>query len=276
MVSIFEYTDYRKYLSDFYTYRKQKNRAFSHRYIQEKVGFKSTGHFSQILSGRANMSLLYADKMTQFLQLNEKESSYFHNMVLFNHADSEDEKKHYFEKMQEFKESVIKLIESSQCEFYDKWYYAAIREVLNFFPFTGNYRELGVFLTPTVPASDVQHAVALLEKLQMIKIDELGVVHLCDPLISTSMNLPSPVINNCILNNIELSKNALTRFVKSERNFSWVTFSVSDKCYQSLVHELRGFRRHLMELIAKDEQPDRAYLLNFQLLPISQRNKRGK
>jgi len=99
MNSVFEYTDYRKFLADFYSFKKSANKSFSHRFVQEKIGFKSAGHFSQILSGRANISLIYIEKIVEFLKLNKKEASYFQNMVMFNQSKIHEEKRRYFEKI---------------------------------------------------------------------------------------------------------------------------------------------------------------------------------
>ena len=45
MKSVFEYSDYRKFLLDYYSEKKAANRNFSHRFIANRVGFKSGGHF---------------------------------------------------------------------------------------------------------------------------------------------------------------------------------------------------------------------------------------
>ncbi len=45
MKSVFEYTDYRLFLQDYYNDKKAANKAFSHRFIADRVGFKSGGSF---------------------------------------------------------------------------------------------------------------------------------------------------------------------------------------------------------------------------------------
>lgn len=49
MVDIFCYTDYRKFLFDFYEAKKRSTPHFSHRYVAQKVGFSSSGFFSKII-----------------------------------------------------------------------------------------------------------------------------------------------------------------------------------------------------------------------------------
>ena len=66
MKSVFEYTDYRKCLKDYYEAKRAENKAVSHRFIAERVGFKSGGHFSQIISGKANISITFIEKFITF------------------------------------------------------------------------------------------------------------------------------------------------------------------------------------------------------------------
>jgi len=67
MVWVFDYTDFRIFLSDFYEGEKSSNKNFSHRYIARRIGLKSRGHFSQILSGKTNISIGFIDWFTEFL-----------------------------------------------------------------------------------------------------------------------------------------------------------------------------------------------------------------
>jgi uncharacterized protein (TIGR02147 family) len=271
MNSVFEYTDYRKFLSDFYKERKSLNKNYSHRFIAGHVGFKSGGHFSLIISGKANISISYVERLSEFLKLNKKEALYFQNMVLFNQAKSHEEKKKYFERMISSKESRVRTLNAEQYEFYDKWYYSAVRELLSFYPFSGDYDELSRMLTPPISASEAKHAIALLERLDLIRRGADGRCAATDALISTGYDAQSLCINNFVLNTLELAKSAMDRFDRNERNFSWVSLSVSTEGYKKIVDELRECRRRIMTIAAGDRHPDRAHLFNFQVFPLSRR-----
>ena len=269
MRSVFEYTDYRLFLKDFYTEKRAANKAFSHRFIAERVGFKSGGHFSQILSGTANISITFIEKFAEFLKLNKREAAYFQHMVLFNQAKNHEDKRRYFEKMMSFKEAKIKIVDAEQYEYYDKWYYTAVREVLNFYPFRDNYPELAKLLTPPITPTEAKQAIQLLERLKLIKRDDSGIFRLTDALITTGYGAQSVCINNHIINTLDLAKKAIDRFEREERNFSWVALSISEEGYNAIIEELRAFRRKMMSIINQDEKPDRAYLFNFQVIPLS-------
>jgi len=118
MIDVFAYSDYRKYLNDFYEAEKRRNPHFSHRYIAQKVGFNSSGFFSKILQGTTNISNELALKFADFCKLKKSEADYFGLLVLYNQAKSHAEKKRWFEKILAFSKSKVKIVEVSQYEFF--------------------------------------------------------------------------------------------------------------------------------------------------------------
>ncbi len=269
MVSVFDYTDFRKFLSDFYEEKKSSNKNFSHRYIARRIGLKSSGHFSQILSGRANISIGFIDRFAEFLQLNKRETPYFQSMVLFNQAKTHDVKKRYFEKMISFKEGVIHTINVEQYEFYEKWYFTAIRELLSFYPFRDDYESLAGMLVPAITAAEAREAIVLLERLRLIRREPAGGYAVTDALITTGYDAQSNCINDFVGNALKLSKGAIDRFDRKERIFSWVSLSLSSQGYETIIEELRESRRRIMNIAANDPSPNRVYLFNFQFFPLS-------
>jgi uncharacterized protein (TIGR02147 family) len=270
MKPVFEYTNYREYLADFYKEKKAESPGFSYRYIAEKVGFKSAGHFTQILQGAANISINLIERFSQFLKLNKKEAAYFQNLVLFCQAKKHEDKKRYFERLMSFRESSMKVLDADQYEFYSEWYYSAVREVLNFFPFDGsNTAELARIIDPPISLEEAQKSLALLGKLGLIKKNEDGFYRPTDAIISTGYHAQSLSITNHILNSMKLAQNALDYFPREERNLSAVSINVSPKGYETIVAELRAFRKRMLELARNDEDSNRAYQFNFQFFPLS-------
>ncbi len=51
MRSIFEYIDYRRFLSDYYNHKKETSRTFSYRYFAEKAGLTSPSFLKHALPG---------------------------------------------------------------------------------------------------------------------------------------------------------------------------------------------------------------------------------
>lgn len=69
MIDIYQYTDYRKYLREYYEAKRATDKQFTHRHIAQIVGFKSTGTFAQILQGKTNISPQTLERFVLFLSL---------------------------------------------------------------------------------------------------------------------------------------------------------------------------------------------------------------
>ena len=274
MLDIFTYSDYRKYLLDFYEAEKKRNPHFSHRYIAQKVGFNSSGFFSKILQGKTNISNELALKFVDFCKLKKSEADYFGLLVLYNQAKSHADKKRWFEKILAFSKSKVKIVEVSQYEFFEKWYYVAIRELLAFYKFNGDYKDLAKSVDPPISPSQAKKAIALLERLNLIKKGPDGFYSQTDVLISTGYDAKTVAINNFQLSTLDLAKESIDRFPKEERDISTLTLSFSGPLYQTLSEKLKNFRREMLELVKNDPNPvDRVYQINFQIFPLSRYHK---
>ncbi len=270
MVDIFQYTDYRKYLSDFYEAEKKRNPHYSHRYIAQKVGFTSSGFFSKILQDKTNISNDLALRFAEFLKLKKNEAEYFGLLVFFNQAKSHADKKRWFEKIVAFSKSKVKIVQVSQYEFFQKWYYVAIRELLAFYKFNGDFQQLGKMIDPAISPAQAKKGIQLLEKLGLIKKEEDGYYKQTDTLISTGYDVRSVAINNFQLATLDLAKESIDRFPKDERDISTLTLSFSKELYGVIHEKLKGFRREMLELVKNDTNAvDRVYQVNFQIFPLS-------
>jgi uncharacterized protein (TIGR02147 family) len=269
-MNVFDYTDYRKYLRDYYENRKAVDRGFTVRYIAENVGFKSASFFCQLISGRSNMSPELACKFSKFIGFNKKESDYFETLVSYNQAKNHPQKKKLFEKLIGFKQSKIRTIDSDLYEFYDKWYYNAIRELLFFYPFSGNFQELAKILNPSISPAEAQKAVALLEQWGLVKKEASGrYVRSDNQSITTGMEAQSFYINNYQHAVLDLAKEALDRFPRDERSLSTLTISLSPGGYNKIESEVHLFRRRMLIIAEEDARENRVYQMNIQLFPMT-------
>lgn len=276
-MNIYDYTDYRKFLYDFYMEKKAKHRYFTVRYIAKNVGFKSASFFSQLIKGKSNISLELARKFSSFFNLTANQADYFEALICYNQAKSHDEKKFYFEKLSSFKNSRIKTIDAKYFEFYDKWYYTAIRELLYFYPLKEDYKKLAKLLIPAISPVQAQRAIARLVKWGMIKKDEAGFYTRSDThSITTGIDAQSFYINNYQQAILKLARDALDNFPRDQRQFSTLTMSLSPQGYEKFKDELQQFRSRLLELAEQDSFEERVYQLNFQLFPLTKQTKRDE
>jgi uncharacterized protein (TIGR02147 family) len=275
MPDIFNYTDYRKFLYDWFEEKKKGNPSVSFRMIAGKVGYKAPSYLPSLLACKVNMSLAMCLKFCSVMKLSKRACDYFQNMVLFCNAPSHEEKQIYFDKMRSFKEAAVRIVASDQYRFYEKWYHSAIRAVLDFFPFRDEYEMIGKLLIPEVSAEDVSASIQLLQELKMIEIDNDGCYRPVTDVISSGYDATGMAINTFLFNSLRLSESALGRFKMDERTFSCLTLGISEKGYKEIRQELRDFRSRVMK-IATEDTADRIYQFGFQLFPLSHRYNHGE
>jgi uncharacterized protein (TIGR02147 family) len=269
-MNIFNYTDYRKYLKDYYKEKKAEDRAFTVRYIARKVGFRSASFFSQLINGRSNMSTELVYKFCRFLELDNKEREYFESLVNYNQAKNHAQKKSLFEKLASFKQSKLRTIDANLYEYYDKWYYSAIRELLYFFPFRGDFRALAKTLNPQIRPTEAERAIMLLEKWGLITKDKNGgYVRSDSRSITTGTEAQSFFINNFQHAVLDLAKGALDRFPRDVRSFSTLTMSLSNNAYRRIEEEISQCRRRILSIAEEDTSEDTVYQMNVQLFPVT-------
>jgi uncharacterized protein (TIGR02147 family) len=274
-MNIFDYTDYRKYLRDYYREQKARDHNFTVRYIAEKVGFRSASFFCQLVNGRSNISQELIQKFCRFLDFNKRESGYFECLVGYNQAKDHVHKKRLFEKVISFRQSKLRTIDAKLYEFYDKWYYNAIRELLYFFPFRGDSHELAKALNPAISPTEAKRAVALLESWGLIKRDASGrYVRSDNQSITTGLEAQSFYINNYQHAVLDLAKESLDRFPREEMSLSTLTMSLSSEAYRKIEEEVHLFRRHLLSIAEEDKNEERIYQMNIQLFPMTNVLKR--
>jgi uncharacterized protein (TIGR02147 family) len=275
MNSIFSYTDFRKFLTDYYEGKKKENPRFSYRFLTTQGGV-NPGNFAKMLKGERNLTLASAIKLACALKLNKKERDYFQAMVLFCQAKNHDEKKRHFEELMTFKESSVRVLDADHYRFYDKWYYTAVREALAFFPLTdGNFGELGKCIVPSISAQRVAEAIGLLLGLNLVEKDGNGLYKRTEALLSTGNDIRSLTLNNFIINTMKLAEQAINAGAK-ETNLSSVTFSISGEDFNEAQEEVRKCRRRIMEIAQNCKKPDRVYQFNMQLFPLTQRYDGGR
>ena len=267
---VFRYSSYRLFLHDFYEYKKSENPNFSYRVMAEKVGFKSAGHFTQIVKGAINISSHLLNGFSKFLRLKKREHEYFELLVQFDHAKTQEEKNSYYERIISFKEVKAMLLTVDQYEFYSKWYYAVVRDILSLETFCGDYKKLANLVYPAISSKEAEQAVELLQKLGLVTCDTSGCFTVVEKFLETPLVEDlSPALSNYAMNMIDKAKSAVNQMPPKERHIAWAGFSISKETYLAVLEELRTCRKKIMALVENEKNPERVYHMNIQLFPVS-------
>jgi uncharacterized protein (TIGR02147 family) len=274
MPDICRYTEYKKFLQDYYEEARSKNPGFSYRVFSQKAGIKSRGFLYNVLQGRRSLSKSNIFGLTQAMRLNKNESDYFENLVAFNDAATLKERNHFYERL-----SAIKLngntawkpqiTRSEQFEYYSKLHYSVVRSLIDLHGFDGDYDMLARSVRPRITPGQARKAVELLERLGFIKKQKNGAYVVTGKSITTEPEVESLAVLNLHKQAGELALKALDELPKNQRNVSGVTLGISKQAYSRVCEEIEVFRMRLLQIAEADEAADSVYQLNFQFFPVS-------
>ena len=272
MTNVFEYLDYRLLLKELYEFRKKDNSKFSYRYIGQKVGFKSAGFFSNIITGKRNISNNLIFRFAELFKFSKKETEYFEVLVLYNQSKQHNRRRYYFEKLLSMRKTKVHELTEEQYLYFIKWYNVALRELLNYYPFRGDYNELANMLNPAITPAQARESISLLLKLGLIEEKDDHTYRVTDAVITTGSKVPLLAIHNFQIAAMDLAKEAIDRFPFEERSISTLTLSLSEEMYKLIEDKLSIFRREILDLVKNDRNViNRVYQYNFQIFPFSEK-----
>jgi len=242
MPDVFNYTDYRKFLADYYEAKKKESASFSFQNFSHKAGFTSKSFVFNVIHGRKNLSRFSALSMAEAMCLKKNETAYFEALVSFNQAASFKEKDFFFDKLNSIRPSTVQAgsahrLRQDQYDYYSKWYHAAIRALIDIVPVKKDYAALGRMLCPPVPAKQVKGSVRLLERLGLIARRPGGTWKVRDAILTTGPEVQSHAVHHFHLATMELAAKALRELPRNERNISGLTLGISKEAYERSVRK---------------------------------------
>jgi uncharacterized protein (TIGR02147 family) len=268
-LTVFDFTDYRLFMKAYYQFQKRKNPAFSHRYFALRAKVNSSGFYKNVMDGKRSLGRSLIVRFAEAMELRKKESDYFENMVYFSEAKTVEEKRIYFERMMALRKLDAYLVQSSQFEFYSKWYYSAIRELIGLIRFKDDYAALARLLDPPIRPDQAEKAIKVLEGLKFIAKDEKGIYRQAQNHITTGSEVESLNVANYQIACMELAKEAIDRHPPAHRDMSTLTLSLSKPAYEAMKEEIIAFRKKLLAMEKQFPKADRVYQLNTHFFPLS-------
>lgn len=268
-MSIYDHTDYRQFLQEFYAQRKAQNPRYSYAVFARQAGFKSKAAIHRIISGDRDLSKQAIFKIGQAMQLDEKAFTHFQLLVAYCHATDPGEKSFHFHKIMEGNpRSPAQRMREDGYEYFARWYFSTLRELLPLIRFKDDYGLLGNMLTPPITAAQAKKAVGLLLRLGLVEKTRTGYKQ-TNRAITSGGDAQAMALRDFHRQNMDLAKEAIDSVPRPERHHSCLVVSVSAPGLEILKKEIQACRQRLARLADGMEKPGRVYHLNFQIFPTT-------
>lgn len=272
MKTIFNYLDYREYLSQAVEERKRNNSHFSFRFISQHLGLKSSAFMNRVIKGNKKLPESLVPKIAGLLKLNAVEKEYLQILVKFNHCTTTADHEELLGKLDVFrKKESARHVQPEHYRVFARWFYIAIRELLRIINFKDDYHALAASLQPKIKSKEAREAIETLEKNGLVTRGEDGVYHPLESLITTGEVWESELIKNLQIQFADLGKNAIVSIPKQQRDFSNLTFCASETTMRRISDEIAALRRKILTFADNDADADTVYQCNIQLFPIGRK-----
>jgi uncharacterized protein (TIGR02147 family) len=269
MQSVKNYLEYRDFLRDFYNDKKEASPYFSYRYMGAKLSIDAS-HLVKIFQKQRHINSKSIDCFIDFCGLTGTDAEYFSSLVCFNKAKSDRDIKQHYERLLALRGVKAYTLGKQQYEYYQKWYYSTILTLLDFYPFTGNYKKLAARLDPPITEAQARKAIRLLKTLGLVTRRANGTLELTNKIVTSGEGCPSVAVKTFQEETMKLAVESLHRHGRQERNISTVTITAAKKDLEQINEIIEEFRSSLLKFAADAKTPDTVYQLNIQLFPVTQ------
>lgn len=273
MKPIVEYSDFRKYMQDFYEERKRCS-AFSWREFSKIAGFTSSSYMKVVCDGGSKLSRIGVERTGAAMGLVGFEMDYFRAMVEYGQSDSEQKKMAAYNHMLEIaKVHKVRVLEGDLFKFYETWQNPVVRELAPLMP-GATPGEMAKKFYPEVSAAEVRESLDFLTKSKLLKKTDDETFLQTESSITGTPDATRLALRGMHRQMSKLATPALELPV-NERNFTGVTMGISRQTYERIVKELDECLRKVVALASDEQNIEQVYRLNLQLFPLTKKVNDG-
>jgi len=266
---IYQYFDYRSFLQDAFAQIKNQKSNFTQRHLAAKLGMKSTGHVSWILSGKRNLSEKMIQPLADVLTLNKDEMNFLITLVHFNQAKTHLDKKYFLDKLVSYLKREKKTVQLTQYEMFNKWYYPVVRELVAIYKIKDNYKFLADKIVPHISPQQAKQALKVLDRLGIIQCNRNGYYEQTNKALTAGGSVNAVTIKQFQMDTFDLAKQALDETNAEERDISTLTMSISNKKFEYFKSRIKELREEIIASVTSDDEQEKVYQFNTALFPLS-------
>lgn len=277
-LNIFEYTNYRDFLKDYYARAKEAKNNFSHRWFARRAGFSSPSFLNMVITGQRSLSRESISKVSTTIGLNKREQQYFETLVAFNQAKEPESKRYYLELLFGIrKDKTGSVLKDEQIECLSNWYYPVIREMVALPEFKEDPAWIKKQLNDKISVKEAREAIELLLRINLLIRDENGRLKHNDANFYTEEELKHTAAYQFHKQMLALANNMIETTPQNRREFAGVTMAVSEKQFNDIKKMVQDFEHSILRYLTNNsDTPSTVFQLNMQLFPVMVEGSGGK
>ncbi len=274
------YLDYRKFLADFYNYRREISkkdlRPYNYAVFSAAADIKSPNYLKMIIDGRRNLSEDMIGKFAKALGLQKELAEEFRTLVLYSQASDPAERNLFLKELNEKRvQSQLKSgqINAQTWEKIPNWISWILYATLDQANVEFEPEQLRKVLRNKASKDEIELALRMLKHSGEIKIDEVTGEHQKGrSLAEYGEEIPVALVRKLQTELMYLGLESLFQDSPTEREFGTATLSLTRSEFEELRFQLRKFRKETQKNIGVkrlSSKGEKVYQLNLQLYPVT-------
>lgn len=242
--NIFQYLDFKKYLREFYLYKKQSLRSYSYAAFANRAKLRTPNYLKRVIDGERPLSSENIAKFCVGLNLNPKESIYFEALVNFNQSVDQSVRKHYFSVLRQSAKgedgSAVELV-ADQFEVFLHWFILPVRELVLLNDFVESPEYIVKKLKNKITKKQAASAIELLLKVDLLQRNEQGRLVQSSPVIRYSQDVVNLAVREFHHQMLDRSKQSMQEDEFDSWNVRALSIAVTKEKISKIHQELNDF-----------------------------------
>lgn len=264
------YFDYREYLGDELLRRTEQNQQYSLRAFARDLEM-SPQVLSSVISGKKNISAHVAIDIAKRLKFNAEELSYFHDLVEFTQAKTQDLKEVIHYRLMRYSENrPYRVLQEDVFKIMADWYHYAILELT----FTESFKSDPIEIAKRLGITPLESRQAIERMLRLELLEEVdGKLRKTEVNLATTQDVPSAAVRKLASQLLDKASDALEQQSVEERDFGSMTMAIDPLKIPQAKKMIRSFRRELCEFLETGDRKE-VYVFCSQLFSLSSQKKK--
>lgn len=275
-LSIFDYTDYRRFLLDHYEGEKQRWSDFSYNVWARKLELKNNTSIIKIIKGQRNAGQDIGDKLCDYFQFKKNEREYFHGLVRLQKVQDDPELKVYL--LQDLQKLNFKnkrlLIDNRKFESISSPWYFAFRQLANIQGIPEDLFGLKKIFRKKIDLHRIKEIMKNLIDLRLL-VREGKSFKSSEFYINTEDDTGSEALKRFHEEALTLAKEAIREIDPKEREISGLTLTFSQKDLVAAKKMIRDFQDRFVGEFGGRPNANQVYQFQHQLFPLSEVVNKG-
>ncbi len=275
------YLDYRKYLDDFYKYKreltKKSLRPYTYQVFSAGADIKSPNYLKMVIDGKRNLSMDMVLKFAKALGLNKESTDEFKLLVQFTQENDPALRNIFLKKLNEHRISA-KLksgeIDAKTWEKLPNWISWILFAMIDQTGVEFKPDKLVKLLRGTVNEEEVRQALQAIIDSGEVEVSPEGMVVRKNNLIETPEDVSVQLVRKLQSELMYLGLESLFKDSASDREFGSATLALTKEEFEEIKFQLRKIRKQIQKdnsVKRAGTKGDKVYQLNLQLFPVTDR-----